>query len=94
MLELKIDQGFIIQLNDCHYHSHFALLGFCSNQPCVYIINIKFSKMTHCKILSEEFFSEFYADTFSDCSSNVYTCASEDDHSSEFSSDSNDVNIG
>ena len=50
--------------------------------------------MTDCKILSEEFFSEFYADTFSDCSSNVYTCASEDDHSSEFSSDSNDVNIG
>ena len=30
--------------------------------PCVYIINIKFSKMMHHKILSKEFSSEFYAD--------------------------------
>ena len=50
--------------------------------------------MTQCKILSEEFFSEFYADIFSDCSSNIYISASEDDHSSEFSSDSDDVNVG
>ena len=50
--------------------------------------------MTHHKILSEEeVFSEFYADTFSDCLSNIYTNVSEDDSSSEYSSDSDDVNI-
>ena len=29
-------------IQDCHYHSHFAPLGFCSN--LVYIISVKFSK--------------------------------------------------
>ena len=44
--------------------------------------------MTHCKILSEkEFFSNFYAD----CPSDIYTSVSEDDSSSEYSSDSDDV---
>ena len=50
--------------------------------------------MTHQKILSEEeFFSEFYAYTFSDCLSDIYTSVSEDDSSSEYSSDSDNVNI-
>ena len=39
------------------------------------------------------FFGEFYADTFSDCPSDIYTSLSEDDSSSEYSSDSGDVNI-
>ena len=37
------------------------------------------------EILSEEFFGQFYADTFSDCLSNIYTSVSEDDNSSEYS---------
>jgi len=46
--------------------------------------------MTHRKILSEkEFFSKFYAD----CPSDIYTSVSEDDSSSEYSSDSNNVII-
>ena len=49
--------------------------------------------MTHHEILSEEFFGEFYADTFSDCPSDIYTSVSEDDSSSEYSFDSDDVNI-
>ena len=50
--------------------------------------------MMHCKILSEDiFFSKFYADTFSDCPSDIYTSVSEDDTSSEYSSDSGPVNI-
>ena len=49
--------------------------------------------MMHCKILSEEFISEFYADTFCHCLSNVYTSVSEGDHSSEYSSDSDNVKI-
>ena len=49
--------------------------------------------MTHHKILSEEeFFGKFYADTFSDCPSDIYTSVSEGDSSSEYSSDSDDVN--
>ena len=53
-------------------------------------LNLKFSKMTHRKILSEkEFFSKFYAD----CPSDIYTSVSEDDSSSEYSSDSNNVII-
>ena len=49
--------------------------------------------MMYRKILSEEeFFSEFYADTFSDYLSDIYTSVSEDS-SSEYSSDSDDVNI-
>ena len=48
----------------------------------------------HHEILSEEeSFSEFYEDIFSDCLSDIYTSASEDDSSSEYSSDSDDVNI-
>ena len=43
--------------------------------------------------MSEERFGEFYADTFSDCPSNIYTSVSEDDNSSEYSSDSDNVNI-
>ena len=46
------------------------------------------------KILSKEvFFIEFYADTFSDCLSNTYTSILEDDSSSDYNSDSDDVNI-
>ena len=46
IVELKIDQGFIIR-------SHFAPLGFCSS--LAYSINIEFSELTQCKILCEEF---------------------------------------
>ena len=49
--------------------------------------------MTHHEILSEELYSEIYADTFSDGPSDMYTSVSEDDSSSEYSVDSNDVNI-
>ena len=52
--------------------------------------------MTHREVLSEEEFSgEFYADTntFSDCPSNIYTNISEYDSSSEYSSDSDNVNM-
>ena len=50
--------------------------------------------MTTHEILSEEeVFGEFYADTFSDCPSDIYTSVSENDNSSEYSSDSDDVNI-
>ena len=50
--------------------------------------------MTHCEISSEEeFFGEFHADNFSDCPSDIYTRVSEDDSSSEYSSDPDDVNI-
>ena len=46
------------------------------------------------RILSEvELFSEFYAVTFSDCLSNIYTSVSEHDSSSEYRPDSNNVNI-
>ena len=41
--------------------------------------------MTHREILSEEFFGEFYADTFSDCPRDIYTSVS------EYSSDSDNV---
>ena len=44
--------------------------------------------MTHREVLNEEFFSEFYADTFSNCPSDIYTSVSEDDSSSEHSSHS------
>ena len=48
----------------------------------------------HHEILSEEeFFSVLYADTFSDCPSDIHTSVSEDDSFSEYSSDSDDVNI-
>ena len=50
--------------------------------------------MTHHEILSKErLFSEFYASTFYDCLSDMYTSVSEDDSFLEFSSDSNDVII-
>ena len=49
--------------------------------------------MIHCKILNEEFFGEFYEDTFSDYLSNIYTSVSEDDRSSEYCSVSDNVNI-
>ena len=45
------------------------LFTFCSVRflfQLVYIINVKFSKMMHQEILSEEFFSELYANAFSD----------------------------
>ena len=38
------------------------------------------------EILSEEFFSEFYADTVFDCPSDICTNVSEEDSSSEYSS--------
>ena len=56
------------------------------------IINVKFSKVTHYEILSEDFFGEFY-DTFFDCPHSIYTSVSEDDSSLDYSSDSDDVNI-
>ena len=50
--------------------------------------------MIHHEIFSEEeFFNEFYADTFSDCPSDIYTSVSEDNSSSKYSSDSDDVTI-
>ena len=49
--------------------------------------------MTHHEILSKELFSEFYASTFSDYPSDMYTSVSEDDGFSEFSSDSDNVII-
>ena len=49
--------------------------------------------MTHHEILSKELFSEFYASTFSDYPSDMYTSVSEDDSFSEFSSDSDNVII-
>ena len=50
--------------------------------------------MPHQEILTEEkLFGEFYADTFPDCPSNIYTSVSEDDRSSECSSNSDNVNI-
>ena len=52
----------------------------------------KFFKWCLVKILSEEFFGEFYADTFG-CPSDIYINVSEDGSSSEHSSDSDDVNI-
>ena len=41
----------------------------------------------------EEFFGEFYANTFSDCPSDMCQNVSEDDSSSEYCSDSDDVTI-
>ena len=50
--------------------------------------------MMHREILSEEeFFSEYYADTFFDQSRDIYTSASEGDSSSKYSSDSDNMNI-
>ena len=45
------------------------------------------------KVLSEDFFGENYVDTFSDCPSDIFTNVSDDNSSSEYSSDSDDVNI-
>ena len=45
LLELKIDQGFRIQLTIIAI-IHIASLSFCPN--LAYIINVNFSKMTHC----------------------------------------------
>ena len=47
----------------------------------------------HHKLLSKEFFGEFYAGTFPDCLCDIYTSVSEDDRSSECSSNSDNVNI-
>ena len=49
--------------------------------------------MTHHEILSKELFSEFYASTFSDNPSDMYTSVSEGDSSSKYSSDSDNMNI-
>ena len=43
--------------------------------------------------MKKNFSGEFYAGTFSDRLSNIYTGVSEDDSSSEYSSDSDNVNI-
>ena len=40
-----------------------------------------------------EFFGKFYADTFYDCWSDIYTSVSENDSSREYCSDSDNVNI-
>ena len=47
----------------------------------------------HHKLLSEEYFGEFYADTFPDCLCDIYTSVSEDDSSSKYSSDSDDIRL-
>ena len=49
--------------------------------------------MHHNSLREEEFFSEYYADTFFDQSRDIYTSASEGDSSSKYSSDSDDVTI-
>ena len=50
--------------------------------------------MMHGEILcEEEFFCEFYAATFSDCLSNMCTGVSDNDCSSEYSSDSDDLKL-
>ena len=41
----------------------------------------------------EEFFGEFYTDTLSDCPCYIHSSFSEDDSSSEYSSDSDNMNI-
>ena len=88
LLELKIDQGFIIQLMivDIIYILIIFVPTLCKR-------DVKFSKMMYWEILSEEeFFCEFYADIFSDYPSDIYTIVSEDDNSSEYSSDFNNMN--
>ena len=58
------------------------------------LITLQYIYIFFYKILSEEsFFGEFYADTFSDCPSNIDTRISEDDSSSEYTSASDDVTI-
>ena len=49
--------------------------------------------MQHEILSEEEFFGEFYAETCSDCLSNICASVSEDDSSSGYSSDSGDVDI-
>ena len=49
--------------------------------------------MTHREILSEEFFGEFCAATFFDGPSDICTSVSDGDRSSEYSSDSDGVNM-
>ena len=49
--------------------------------------------MHHNSLREEEFFSEYYADTFFDQSRDIYTSASEGDSSSKYSSDSDNMNI-
>ena len=46
--------------------------------------------MTHWEVLGKVFFSEFYADTFSDCLSKIDTSVSDDVSSSGYYSDSDD----
>ena len=82
---------------DYHYHSHFAPLGFCSN--LVYIVNASVLPPNFQKWHIEKFwvklnfFGKFYADTFYDCQSDIYTSVSENDSSREYCSDSDKVNI-
>lgn len=45
------------------------------------------------KLSEEEFFSESDADTVADCPSDIYTSVSEDNSSSNYTSDSDDVTI-
>ena len=52
-----------------------------------------FQKWHIVKFSVKNFFGEFYADTFSDYLSNIYTSVSEDDSSLEYSSDSDVLNI-
>ena len=77
-----------------------SLFTFCSVkflfQPRVYykltFIIVKFLT-THREILSEELIAELYADTFSECPSDIHATVSDDNSSLEYSSDSEDVNI-
>ena len=52
-----------------------------------------FKNDTSWNFLWKEFFSEFYADTFTDYPINMYTSVSEVDGSSKCSSDTDDMNI-
>ena len=83
-------KGSLYNCDGC-YHSQFAPLSF-RFYP-MNIIHVNFLKMTYHEILSEKFFGKFYADTFSDCPHDIYTHVSEEDSSSEYSSDSDNVNI-
>ena len=54
---------------------------------------VKLKKMTHREILSEEFFGKFCAATFFDGPSDICTSVSDGDRSSEYSSDSDGMNM-
>ena len=90
LLELKIDQVFIVQIMIV-YLSHFAPLGFCSS--LVYIINVKIFKNDTLRNFEWKRIFQCILCRYLDCPSDVYTSVSEDASSSEYRSDSDNVNI-